>query len=286
MTARKQRGVQLCVFAALAIGLLVGCGRTEHRSQSPRRVITLTPSATELVAAVGAADLLVGVDDFSTYPTEVTGLPKVGAFLTPNLEAIIRLAPDLVITDDIHADTAAALRDAGIEAMVTPIHSLADIRTGLTAIAARLGRDDAGRAALARIDAAVDHATARRHSPPLRVLAVIDHAHDDLGEIYAAGPGSWLDELLALEGAQNVLAASGVRYPKITAEEVLRGAPDTIVDVSFSADPATAEALWAQLGDVPAVRAHRVLALPAPYLQAPSPRIDQALADLDAALYR
>jgi iron complex transport system substrate-binding protein len=285
MTGRKQRPGHPCVFAGLAIALAVGCGRTEQRSGTPHRVITLTPSATELVAAVGAADALVGVDDYSTYPPEVVTLPKIGGFLTPNVEAIIRLQPDLVITDDIHADVAAALRDAGIEAMVTPIHSLTDVRNGLEKVAARLGHVEEGRATIARIDAAVEAAAARRHQPPLQVLAVIDHARNDLGEIYAAGPASWLDELLAIEGAQNVLASSGVRYPKISAEEVLRGAPDVIIDVTFGVDPATAEQDWKAFPNVPAVRDHRVHALGGPYLLAPSPRVDQALADLDAALY-
>jgi iron complex transport system substrate-binding protein len=285
VAGEKQRPVHPCAFAALAIALLIACGRGERHSQAPRRVITLTPSATEMVAAIGAEELLVGVDDYSTYPAGVKDLPKVGAFLTPNMEAIIRLDPDLVITDDIHEEVAAALRDAGIDAMVVDIHTLEDVRDGLERISARLGRAEAGRDAIARIDAAVDAAAARKHRPAPRVLAVIDHARNELGDIYAAGPGSWIDELLAIEGASNVLASSGVRYPKINAEEILRGAPDVIIDVTFGVDQANAERAWAEVGQVPAVRNHRVVALGAPYMLAPSPRVDQALADLDAALY-
>ncbi len=66
------------------------------------RLIALTPSATEVVAALGQAALLVGVDDYSVFPPEVTRLPKVGSFLAPNLETIVGLSPTLVIVDDVH----------------------------------------------------------------------------------------------------------------------------------------------------------------------------------------
>ncbi|MCA9676030.1 MAG: ABC transporter substrate-binding protein, partial [Myxococcales bacterium] len=117
-------------------------------------MITLTPTATELVAAVGAGATLVGVDDFSTYPPEVADLPRVGSFLSPNLEAILRLRPQLVIADDVHADLEASLRDAGIATLQCDMHGLDDVRRGLVAVGERLDRADAARAAVVRIDAA------------------------------------------------------------------------------------------------------------------------------------
>ena len=74
------------------------------------RIVSLTPSATEVVAALGAERQLVGVDDYSEFPAAVKALPKVGSFLAPNLEAIVKLSPTVVIVDDIHGTTAGALR--------------------------------------------------------------------------------------------------------------------------------------------------------------------------------
>ena len=68
-----------------------------------------------------------------------------------------------------------------------------------------------------------------------RVLAILDREAGGLGNLVAAGPGSWIDELLAITGGENVLAGSGVRYPKVSMEEVLRGRPDVILDLSFAA---------------------------------------------------
>lgn len=251
--------------------------------QAAARLIALSPSATEIVAALDAADALVGVDDYSTFPPEVAGLPKVGSFLTPNLEAIIRLRPTLVIVDDVHAPTAGALRDAGVATIACPIHALPDVEAALRQVAAALGRPQVAATRIAEIHAALDTARARRPARRPRVLAVIDREAGGTGNLVAAGPGSWLDELLAVVGAENVLAGAGVRYPKLSLEEVLRGQPEVILDLSYAA---RAEITAWSAVDVPATRNHRVVALSEPYLLAPSPRVAAALAALAAAIAR
>jgi iron complex transport system substrate-binding protein len=264
---------------------LLGCGRRSSSQGEVDRIVALTPSATELVHALDADALLVGVDEYSTFPPSVAGLPKVGTFLSPDFEAIVRLKPDLVITDDIHEDVAAALRDAGIETLTCPMHSLPDVRAGLQKVAARIGRPEVGARVVEAIDAAVDEVGLRKHDHAPRVLAVIDREAGGLGNLVAAGPGSWIDELLALVGARNVLAASGVRYPKLSPEDLLREAPEVIVDASYVASPERAVADWERVGTIPAVANRRVHVLKEPYFLSPSPRIAQALRELEAALY-
>lgn len=248
---------------------------------TPARLVTLSPSATEIVAALGASSLLVGVDDYSTYPPEVAKLPKVGSFLAPNLEAIVRLAPTLVIVDDVHSRTAGALGDARIATAACPIHALPDVKTALRTVGARLGRTGDAERVVREIDEALDRAAAARPARRPRVLAVIDREAGGLGNLITAGPGSWIDELLAVVGADNVLRAAGVRYPKISLEEVLRGKPDVILDLSFAAREGLTP--W-QAVKVPAVTAGRVRALDQPYLIAPSPRVAEALATLAEAI--
>ena len=266
---------------ALVVVALVACG---HRREPPGgktpRIVSLTPSATEVVAALGAADELVGVDEFSEFPPAVKKLPKVGSFLAPNLEAIVELKPTVVIVDDIHGQTAGALRDNGIPVIECAMHALPDLRAALDAVGDRLGRASEAAAAIQRINASLDGAAARRPVHHPRVLAVIDREAGGLGNLVAVGPGSWVDELLAVAGADNVLVASGVRYPKISLEEVLRGQPEIILDLSQASGDL---APWQQV-DVPAVRDHRVRALPS-FVSRPSPRIEEALALLEAALH-
>src|SRR5690606_32243208 len=120
---------------ALALAVLVGlaAGACRERSEraaapeaAPRRVVTLTPSSTELVAAIGAADRLVGVDRYSEYPPSVKDLPVVGDFLSPNVEVIVRLRPDLVVLDEVQARIAPALEAAGIDTIALPMHTIRD----------------------------------------------------------------------------------------------------------------------------------------------------------------
>ncbi|MGE0396592.1 MAG: helical backbone metal receptor [Kofleriaceae bacterium] len=262
---------------------LVACGRSEPTSSgsgsapaptSAARLVSLTPSATEIIAALGATSLLVGVDEYSTYPPEVTKLPKVGSFMFPNLEIIVSLKPTLVVVDDIHGKTSGTLGDAGIQTAACAMHALPDVKACLTTVGTRIDRIVEATRVVGEIDAAIDAATAKRPAKRVKVLAIIDREAGGLGGLVAGGPGSWVDELLAIVGAENILAASGVRYPKISREEILRGAPDVILDLSYAARASTKE--WTEL-DVPAVKTGRVVALGEPYLVAPSPRVKEAL---------
>ena len=264
----------MVVRAIASIVLLLGACQRAPEPTADTRLVSLTPSATEIVASLGAADKLVGVDDYSTFPPDVGKLPKVGSFLSPNLETIVRLKPSLVIVDDVHGQVAGALGDANIATIECPIHSLADVKAGLRRVGDRIGRGAAADAALAAIDTTVANAAAHKPATHPRVLAVIDREADGLGNLVAGGPGSWIDELLQLVGADNIVAAAGVRYPKISVEEVLRGKPDVILDLSFAGKSGIAP--W-QTVDVPAVRDHRVTAMAEPYLIAPSPRVAAAL---------
>ena len=275
----------VALAAAAGLAANAGCRRDDAASSgrpaAAPRLVSLTPSATEVVAALGAAPLLVGVDDYSTFPAEVARLPKVGSFLSPNLEAIAALSPTLVVVDDVHGQIAGALGDAHIATVACAIHGLTDVRSALRAVGTRIGKAADAERVVAGIDAALDRAAAARPARRPRVLAVIDREAGGLGNLITAGPGSWIDELLAVVGGDNVLKAAGVRYPKISTEEVLRAKPDVILDLSYGSRETLA--VWDRLA-VPAVTAHRVHALDDPFLVAPSPRVAAALAVLARAL--
>jgi len=263
--------------------LVVGCSREDPARSQPAtrsaiRLVSLTPSATELVLALDAGALLVGVDEYSAQQAAVAQLPKVGSFLKPDVETIIKLAPTLVIVDDVHGPAAATLHDAHIATLECPMHGLPDVRRGLRAIGSRIDRSAQADRAIAAIDSAIDAARRARPAQPPRVLAVIDREASGLGNLVAAGPGSWVDELLAILGADNVLAAAGTRYPKISIEEVLRARPEIILDLSYAAR-ADGIAPWATIDTT-----KRVKALTDQSLLAPSPRVGDALSTLAAAL--
>ncbi len=273
----------------LVLTIFAACGRSEPAASgggasgtppAALRVVSLTPSATEIIAALGATSMLVGVDEYSIYPPEVAALPKVGSFMFPNIEAIVMLRPTLVVVDDIHGKASAALEDAGIATVGVSMHALPDVKSALSIVGARIGKAAEATRVIGEINSALDAAAAKRSAKRLKVLAIIDREAGGLGGLVAGGPGSWVDELLAVVGAENILAASGVRYPKISREEILRGAPEVILDLSYAGRSSTSE--WNEI-DAPAVETGRVVALSEPYLIAPSPRVKEALDALATA---
>ena len=278
-------------FALLMAAVASGCDRADPAPASGpvRRVVTTTPSATEIVAAAAGPAILVGVDRFSTFPPEVKGLPVVGDFVSPSVEAILQLRPDLVVLDAVQVRTGEALRAGGMRTLVLEMHSVTDVLDGLSEVGRALGAAEGAARSRARLESAIARARARglaRARRP-RVLLVVDREVGALRGLVASGPGSYLDELVSMLGGDNVLAGSSVRYPKISPETVIEAAPDVILDATFTDDPDAALRDWSALPGVPAVarrRVHMIGGEGAGYYISPGPRFDVALSGLEPLL--
>lgn len=279
----------------LMAGLLVvltiigsGCGGKRTHRGEPTRVVTLTPSATELVVAVGGLDKLVGVDRYSIYPEEVKRLPRVGDFMHPSFEAIITLRPHLVILDEVQSNLVPKLERAGVRTLTLRMHTVDHVRQGLREVGAALHRTDQADkvvAELSRQVRAIREGVAARAQPRPKVLMIIGREVGALKTMVAAGPGSYLDELLSHLHATNALASSPVRYPKISAEQVMQSRPDVILDAVRPHQVETARADWARLARVPAVKNGRIYPLSDQLFMSPGPRVAEALRRLAALLY-
>lgn len=255
------------LVAAIAVAAIVAGGCREKKSAEPasavpERIITLTPSATALVIAGGGLDRLVATDKFSDEPAAVAALPRVGDFLAPNVEAIAKLEPDLVIADAVQSKATESLRAIGVDVLSIEMHSVADVRRELVAVASRIGAAERGEAAGAALDRAIaaarDRARARGSAP--RVLWVMDRQPGALSEIVAAGPGSFAAELLEITGARNAVTGS-VRYPKLSREALIKIDPDVVIDASGAGGESMH--LWKEAG-WRAVHAPTDLATPGP----------------------
>lgn len=287
---KKSAGL-IAIRFVLLMAAAGGCDRTDPAPAAGpvRRVVTTTPSATEIVSAAAGPAVLVGVDRFSTFPPEVKGLPVVGDFVSPSVEAILQLRPDLVVLDAVQVRTGEALRAGGIRTLVLEMHSVNDVLDGLTEVGQALGATEGAARSRARLEAAISRARAlglaRARRP--RVLLVVDREVGALRGLVASGPGSYLDELVTMLGGDNVLAGSSVRYPKISPEIVIEAAPDVILDATHTADPDGALRDWGALAAVPAVarrRVHMIGGEGAGYYVSPGPRFDLALAGLEPLL--
>lgn len=233
----------------------------------PQRIVSLLPSATESVCALGACQRLVGVDDYSKDPPHVLTLPRLGKTWQPNFEKILQLRPDLVLV--AHAPTVTAkLQALGLRVMTVDAVTMADAFHVLRRLDQVLATEAAERV-IAEITQSIQalHVQAQ-HLPPQRVYVEVDAA------LYAAGPQSYLGELLTQLGAHNIVHRQGGGFPKLSPEYVVAQAPDLVIQTYAP----SAEALAHRPGwqRIPAVRQQRICPLTADerrVVTRPGPRI-------------
>ncbi|MBN2360577.1 MAG: ABC transporter substrate-binding protein [Deltaproteobacteria bacterium] len=245
------------------------------RDRSPtsnRRIVSMAPSVTEILFALGAGDRVVGVTRFCDFPAAAAGLPKIGGFLDPSLEAIAGLRPDLIIAvpNGSNRPLVERLADLGLSLLLVYDYELADLDRAIPAIGAAIGRSDAAAALLERMHgdaAAIRAAVAGRDRP--RVLFLYGRK-----PLVAAGPGSYADALIEIAGGRNALGAAYPRYATIPLETVAALAPDVVIDAYAAGHGAASEPLdLGRLADLPAVRNHRVYALSDNAALRPGPRV-------------
>lgn len=242
-----------------------------------RRVVCMAPAFTEICFALGHGDAVAGVTDYCDFPDAARRLPRVGGFLNPNLEAIIRLAPDLVLLVPEEAELAQRLGALGIRAEVLSLYTLADIERAMRVVARRLGDPAAGEA-LARSWRRELQAVARERSADAapRVMVVVGRNPASLNNVFVAGPKTFLGELVQLAGGRNVYQGK-VRYPSLSLEGIAHADPEVIVEMypGMKLDAAQMAALardWDRLPALAAVRSRRVHVLDDAYLAIPGPR--------------
>jgi iron complex transport system substrate-binding protein len=226
----------LCVagHAAQAGGFVVrdDLQRDVTFARSPQRIITLLPSLTETVCALGACDRLVATDRFSNWPAQVAALPKAGGLEDASIELIVSLKPDLILLSRSERITD-RLRELGIQSFALHTDSYASIGHTVKIIGQILGVPD--RAALLdrTLDAEVrtigSQTIARRHGGGPTVYLEVDRGP------YAAGPDSFIGELLSRLGTHNIVSADLGPYPKLNPEYVVRHDPDVIIVLSSEA---------------------------------------------------
>jgi iron complex transport system substrate-binding protein len=241
-----------------------------------RRVVTLAPSLTDTVLALGAADVLVGVSRFDER-AEVRTLPRVGGFVDPSVEAVAALKPDLVLVQPGPGNRAPveALASLGISILVLRLSSVADVLAALRATASALGRTAQGEALAQGLESTRARVRARaRGLPPVRVLFAYG-----LEPLVVAGPGSFADELLQDAGGTNVAADAGRAYPVWSVERALGAHPDVVLDASEGA------AGRETLQSLPGLREARWVRLPSTALLHPGPALGQGLEELFLALH-
>lgn len=215
-------------FAASALAAPVRIvddrGRSVELARPPQRVVSLLPSLTETVCALGACDRLVGVDRFSNWPASVAALPKLGGLEDAQVERIVMLKPDLVLVAE-SARVVDRLESLGLTVIALQPTQLAGTRRMITTVAAALGREADGEALWQRLQARLD-AAATQVPPAWRGRRVYVEV---AATPYAAGSSSFVGEVLARLGLRNIVPSALGTFPKLNPEFVVRAQPDLVI---------------------------------------------------------
>jgi len=248
------------------------------------RVVSLNPSLTAILLALGARDTLVGVDAWShRQRPEVADLPEVGGLFDPSLESVVALEPDLVVlTPSVEQrDFRGLLENLGIRVAAFENIGFDEVLANIEDLGALVHREQSAServAAILATRAAVASAVASR----ARVRCIVILQRDP---VFVVGSASFIDEMLDTAGCTNLGRELGDGYPRAALEWVIAQAPDVVIDTSRDASPGEALAFWRRWKTLPAVASDRVLHLDAEKFTLPGPALDEALRELTRALH-
>jgi iron complex transport system substrate-binding protein len=278
MAARSKR----LIGAALVAFIVFWASQpatTQPRAKPPTRIVSLVPALTEMLFAIGAGPQVVAVSSYDEFPPEVKALPRVGALLDPDMERILALRPDLVVSYGSQTDMQAQLARANIRVFSYRHAGLTGVFTTLRELGAAVGRGAEGERLTRELRSGLDGIAARvrgRSTP--RTLLVFERDPASLRGIYVSGGAGFLHEMLGIAGGVNVFADVVREAVQPSVETILARAPDVILEVRAtgllaSADVTEARRAWSALASVPAVRNSRIHILNGEHLVVPGPRV-------------
>jgi ABC-type Fe3+-hydroxamate transport system substrate-binding protein len=282
------------VVASLAI-LASGCAReaapvrtaltddfgdTIAVGTAPKRIVSLNPTTTELLFAIGAGPRVTGRTSYDIYPKEVLAVPDLGPGLRPNVEAVLNTHPDLVLlyASADNRDAARRLRSSGVATAAYKIDRIADMMRVTRALGRITGDSATAERTVDSVQATLDRVRAQTASlPHPTVFWPLWEA-----PLLSVGAGSFLHELLEIAGAKNIFADMPQPSPTVTFEELLRRDPDVILTSAKSRERILNDQKWKTLR---AVREGRVVVFDSAIATGPSNRVGASAVSLAKLLH-
>lgn len=278
--------ILLCAIAispvcAQEIRLTDALGRSLILSQPPRRVVSLAPSLTETIYALGLEEQLVGVTDFCNYPPAVKAKARIGGMVNPNMEAILLLRPQLVIAtaDGNIAKDIYRLEKEGVAVLMTNSRNLTEVLKDVALIAQALGEAERGKKLLKDMEQRIEKVKSQAKKMPRRPRVLVEVEHEPL---ISVGRGTFLSDLVELAGGQNLAADSPLRYPRFSLEEILLRKPEVILILAMTYQSCCAAQIkdWQRWGRLPAVARGHIFVIDSDLVTRPGPRVVEGLETL------
>jgi len=236
----------------------------------------MAPAAAEMLDALDASHMVVGIGDFVRGPRAIVDLPRLGGYDSPNVERLLELRIDLLVTTASDAAVRAhdRLQSLGIRVLALDTSTYDGVFASLGELGRALDRRTAAEEIAERMRTELSSIAGRVEGVPRRsVLFVVGR-----DPVYVAGPGSHIDEMISLAGGANVAGDTGTPYPRVSLEAVLERSPEVIIDTSDnnrSALRGRHVGDWGRWEFLPAVRDHRVYRVDPSLLVIPGIRLPE-----------
>lgn len=251
-------------------------GRTVSFEKPPKRIISLAPSLTEVCFAIDSGAALVGVTHYCNYPPQARNKPSIGGMVSPNLEKIAELNPDLILVnvEGNSKEDFAKLESLGYRLFVTNPRTIEDIYRSILTIGKILGRDSTATRLVESLEEREETiwSLVKNEKKP-KVFAIIS-----MTPLMTAGPTTFINQLIEKAGGANIASQATLPYPIYNREEVLHQRPDYLVvttDAVYSLRALYAE--FPEWENLPAVKKRQVLMVNSDLVTRPGPRIIQGL---------
>jgi iron complex transport system substrate-binding protein len=271
-------------ISCVAALVLTSCGAhapaTLSVSQIPQRIISVVPSATEMLFAFGLTDRVIAVGDYDELPANARDKPRIGGLLNPNVERIIELKPDLVITYGTQDILRERMKGLGIRIYPYTSGSIDQTLNYMVELGRTVGAEDKARQIEKRIRNAFQDI--RAHSPTHhpKVLLVHNRSAGALGSFYSVGGKAFQSELIEIAGGVNLFGDVDKEVMEPSIEAVIERGPEVIIETLPSGlsdrEAQQRQKDWQALAKLPAVVNKRVYIIGEDYMLVPGPRLDLA----------
>ena len=290
-THTQSVGTRTCQTVAAILAVAVGLVSAQS---PPQKIISLVPSVTEILFAIGAGSQLAGIGSFDQVPDGYDGaqLARVGGLLDPDMERIFTLRPDLVVLYSSQTDPGQQLERAGIPVLAYKHGGLAEVSQTIRALGLRTGHSAQAESIAADMEAGLAAIRARvADRPKPRTLLVFGREPLTLRNIYASGGNGFLHDMLDAAGGVNVFASvASENVAQVNSEAILASAPDVIIEIRYAKRfrEETVEderAVWRRLSTLPAVRSDRIHFVTGNRFVVPGPGVVEATEELARILH-
>jgi iron complex transport system substrate-binding protein len=263
-------------------------------TQYPQRIVSLAPSNTQLLFAIGVGDKVVGVTDYDTYPYNFSewiaagNMTSIGGIVDPNKETVVSLQPDLILATPLNDKDVTTLRGLGYNVLVFSPADIAGVMSNIMTVGKATGAEDNATALVNSLNSQIDAITAKIEAAHLPKPKVYYETWYDSSGIMTIGSTCWLNDVIAKAGGVNIFANETEAYPTVSSETIVQNNPDIIlIPTSMGSGVFDPNAIRARAGwnTVNAIKNDKIISLDGDMFQEVGPRVAEQVQAVAQALY-